>query len=107
MNIRDVPDDQFITEAQRRVREGRYSPDEYMSDAQSDDRAKLDKLRSAIIGHNVDQMHAGPPYNTSLQELAALCDKLDQMRGNDKPMRAVAVNTTQPGREHLTRSEER
>jgi len=74
INWNSITDDEFIEQANIRVNKGHWSPDRLMSDKQSDDRAKLDKLRSAIIGYNINQMHAGPPYNGALIELARLCD---------------------------------
>lgn len=44
-----VSDDEFVEEAQRRVNNGFWSPDRYRSSLQSDDRAKLDVLRRAVI----------------------------------------------------------
>lgn len=90
-----ISDEEFKAEAQRRVT--RFSPDEFMTDLQSNDRAKLDTLRSAVIEAKVASIHAGENH-PALIALASLCDKLDSITGH-KPAQAIAVNTTMPGRE--------
>jgi len=94
MNWDEISDDEFVEEAQRRVNAGRWSPDRYMSQLQSDDRGKLDALRGAI-----SSLRETNPYHDGIAMLGVLCDKLDSFRGNPLPKPAYAVNTTLPGRE--------
>lgn len=96
-DIQSYTDDEFIAEAQRRVNQGNWSPDRYMSKLQSNDRAKLDHLRNAIIEAKVASIHAGENH-PALIYLALLCDKLDSITGHD-PIPAIRVNTTRYGRE--------
>lgn len=93
-----VSDDEFFEEAQRRVNQGQWSPDRFMSQSQCDDRAKLGILRGAIIKANVASIHSGEMHPV-LQALASKCDELDGIYGNPLPERAYAINTTLPGRE--------
>lgn len=97
MDWSTVSDDEFVEEAQRRVNQGHWSPDRYMSKLQSNDRAKLDKLRSAVISANVASIHSGE-HNKALSDLALLCDHLDATTGHP-PEQAFAVNTTFYGRQ--------
>ncbi|RWX78280.1 hypothetical protein EPK99_06510 [Neorhizobium lilium] len=92
-----ISDDDLIEEAQRRANAGNWSPDRFMSQLQSDDRGKLDILRSAIIQAKVEANRNGdcPAFLTAL---AVTCDQLDSVRGNPLPDRAWAVNTTFVGR---------
>lgn len=64
-----------------------------MSQLQSDDRAKLDVLRSAVI-----EAFIRNPGNDDIADLHALCDKLDSISGNPLPKPAYAVNTSFYGR---------
>lgn len=96
-DIQSYTDDEFIAEAQRRVNQGNWSPDRYMSKLQSNDRAKLAHLRGAIIEAKVASIKAGESH-PALIYLALLCDKLDSITGHE-PIQAVAVNTTRYGRE--------
>lgn len=90
-----ISNEDFIAEAQRRVTQ--FSPDRYMSPNQSDDRAKLDVLRSRIIVAKVASIHAGENH-PALIALASLCDELDGMSGNPLPKPATAINTILPGK---------
>lgn len=93
-----ISDDEFVEEAQRRVNKGHWSPDRFMSQQQSDDRAKLAVLRSAIVEAKVASIHSGENHPV-LVALAVTCDQLDGISGNPLPARAYPVNTTLPGRE--------
>jgi hypothetical protein len=89
-----VSDEEFIEQANMRTAQGHWSPDRFMTQFQSDDRAKLGVLRSAIIeAWKLDTKHPG------LAALHLLCDKLDGICGNPIQPPAFAVNTTLPGRE--------
>lgn len=92
-----VSDDEFAEEAQRRVNKGHWSPDRYMSQQQSDDRAKLGILRGAIIKAKVASIHSGENHPV-LIDLAVTCDQLDGVSGNPLPERAWAINTTFAGK---------
>jgi len=89
-----ISDDEFVEEAQRRVNLGHWSPDRYMSQLQSDDRAKLGILRSAIVSAYIRN-----PTDPVLSALHSKCDELDSIYGNPLPARAYAVNTSLFGRE--------
>lgn len=93
-----ISDDEFVEEAQRRVNQGNWSPDRFMSSIQSDDRAKLDVLRSAIIVAKVASVRSGENHPV-LIALAVTCDQLDSISGNPLPERAFAINTIFPGKE--------
>ncbi|MDO9417017.1 hypothetical protein [Pararhizobium sp.] len=95
-----ISDDEFVEEAQRRVNKGHWSPDRYMSQHQSDDRAKLDVLRSAIIRAKVASIHSGEEHPV-LIALAITCDHLDGISGNPLPARAYAINTTFAGKAEI------
>ena len=93
-----VSDDEFVEEAQRRVNQGNWSPDRLMSQNQSDDRAKLDILRSAIIVMKVNVIKATGACPEWLLDLASKCDQLDSVYGA-LPEKAYAINTTFYGRQ--------
>jgi hypothetical protein len=93
-----ISDEEFVEEAQRRVNQGQWSPDRFMSQSQCDDRAKLGILRGAIIKANVASIHSGEKHPV-LQALASKCDELDGIYGNPLPERAYAINTTFVGKE--------
>lgn len=93
-----ISDDEFAEEAQRRVNQGQWSPDRFISQSQCDDRAKLGILRGAIIKANVASIHSGEMHPV-LQALASKCDELDGIYGNPLPERAYAINTTFVGKE--------
>lgn len=93
-----VTDDELVEEAQRRVNQGQWSPDRFMSQSQCDDRAKLGILRGAIIKANVASIQSGEKHPV-LQALASKCDELDGIYGNPLPERAYAINTTFVGKE--------
>jgi len=99
-DLSSVPDDVLLAELH--ARRGRFSPDEYMSPDQSDDRAKLGILRSRIVEGKLacfaqdDMTSVG--FHVVLG-LSMLCDKLDSISGNPLPARAFPLNTTLPGRE--------
>lgn len=93
-----ISDDELVEEAQRRVNQGQWSPDRFMSQSQCDDRAKLGILRGAIIKANVASIHSGEKHPV-LQALASKCDELDGIYGNPLPERAYAINTTFVGKE--------
>lgn len=93
-DLSDYDDEQIIAEANERAKQGRWSPDRFISQLQSDDRAKLGILRSAIIEAWLkDTTHPG------LASLHLLCDKLDGIHGNPLPERAYAINTTHYGKD--------
>jgi hypothetical protein len=94
-----ISDDEFVEEAQRRVNQGQWSPDRFISQSQCDDRAKLGILRGAIISMRVNMIRSTGSCPDWLQALASKCDELDGIYGNPLPERAYAVNTTLPGRE--------
>jgi len=87
-----MTDEELLTELH--ARKHRFSPDEYMSPLQCDDRAKLGILRSAIV-----EAWKRNPGNGELSALHSKCDELDGIYGNPLPARAYAVNTYLPGRE--------
>lgn len=93
-----ISDDEFVEEAQRRVNQGHWSPDRFMSQQQSDDRAKLDVLRSAVINAKVASLRSGENHPV-LVALAVTCDQLDGISGNPLPERAFAINTTFVGKD--------
>lgn len=95
MNAADLSDEELLGELHSRKH--RFSPDEYMSQLQSDDRAKLGILRGAIIRAKVASIDAGENH-PALLALASKCDELDSIYGNPLPERAYAVNTTFYGR---------
>jgi hypothetical protein len=95
-----ISDDEFVEEAQRRVNQGHWSPDRFMSQQQSDDRAKLDVLRSAIVDAKVESIHSGENHPV-LVALAVTCDQLDGISGNPLPERAFAINTTFAGKAEI------
>lgn len=88
----DLSDTELLDELHKRRH--RFSPDEYMSQDQCDDRAKLGVLRSAIV-----DLWKQNPSDPALSILHSKCDELDSIYGNPLPARAFAVNTTLPGRE--------
>jgi len=96
-DIQSYTDDEFIAEAQRRVNQGNWSPDRYMSTLQSNDRAKLDQIRGAIIRAKVESIHSGENHPV-LVDLAVLCDNLDAITGHE-PIPAMRINTTRYGRD--------
>ena len=100
MNWHDVSDDEFIEEAQRRVNQGHWSPDRLMSQQNSDDRAKLNVLRSAIITMKCNVIEATGDCPVWLVDLASKCDELDAVYGT-LPERTYAINTTYVGREAM------
>ncbi len=94
INWSQVTDDELIEQANIRTAQGHWSPDRFMTQFQSDDRAKLGALRSAVIETWLqDTKHPG------LAALHLFCDKLDGIHGNPIQPPAFAVNTTLPGRE--------
>jgi len=94
-----VSDDEFIEEAQRRVNQGNWSPDRYISNHQSADRAKWGIVRSAVIQAKVDSIRSGECH-PALIALALACDKLDGVAGNPiEP--AFAINTIMPGKDNI------
>lgn len=94
MDWSQISDEEFIEQANIRTAQGHWSPDRFMTQFQSDDRAKLGVLRSAIIQAWLqDTTHCG------LAALHLLCDRLDGIHGNPIQTPAFAVNTTLPGRE--------
>jgi hypothetical protein len=93
-----ISDDEFVEEAQRRVNQGHWSPDRFMSQQQSDDRAKLAVLRSAIVEAKVASIHSGENH-PMLVALAVTCDQLDGISGNPLPGQAFAINTTFVGKD--------
>lgn len=93
-----VSDEEMREECQRRVDRGDRSPNVYMTRQQSDDRAKLDVLRTAILEANVACINSYECHD-SLNAPALLCDQLDGIRGNPLPEQAFAVNTALFGRE--------
>lgn len=97
-----ITDEEFVEEAQRRVNQGNWSPDRYLSDKQSDDRAKLGILRSAIIAMRVTAIKETGTCPEWLQALASKCDELDSVHGTPKPENAFAVNSTFYGTEALS-----
>lgn len=97
-----ITDEEFIEEAQRRVNQGHWSPNRLMSQNQSDDRAKLDILRSAIITMKVRVIKETGNCPEWLMALASKCDQLDSVYGTLKPEHAFAVNTTFYGTEALS-----
>lgn len=88
----NLSDTELLDELHKRRH--RFSPDEYMSQDQCDDRAKVGRLRSAIV-----DLWKQDPTDPALSALHSLCDTLDSCYGNPLPARAFAVNTTLPGRE--------
>ncbi|NSY17244.1 hypothetical protein [Neorhizobium sp. AL 9.2.2] len=94
-----ISDDEFVEEAQRRVNQGQWSPDRFMSQSQCDDRAKLRVLVGAIITMRVNIIRATGSCPDWLQALASKCDELDGIYGNPLPERAYAINTTFVGKE--------
>jgi len=89
-----ISDEEFIEQANIRTAQGHWSPDRFMTQFQSDDRAKLGILRSAIIETWLqDTKHPG------LAALHLLCDKLDGIHGNPIQPPAFAINTTFVGKE--------
>lgn len=93
--LSQATDEQINAECQSRIDRGDRSPDVYCSRQQSDEKAKLDVLRSAIVSAYVDQ-----PRNRALGRLMKLLDTLDAIRANPLPDRpAIRLNTTRYGRE--------
>jgi len=98
MNVAGISTEDLLNELHQRQHQ--FSPDEFLSPAQSDYKAKLDVLRGAIIRANVAAVHRGEP-SEALQALASKCDELDSIYGNPLPARAYAVNTTFYGKDAL------
>jgi hypothetical protein len=94
-----ISDDEFVEEAQRRVNQGQWSPDRFISQSQCDDRAKLGILRGAIISMRGNIIRATGSCPDWLQARASKCDELDGIYGNPLPERAYAINTTFVGKE--------
>jgi len=101
VNWHEISDDEFVEEAQRRVNQGHWSPDRFMSQQQSDCTAKLDVLRSAIITMRVNHIKATGACPEWLQALASKCDELDGISGNPLPERAWAINSTMVGKDEI------
>lgn len=89
-----ITDDEFVEEAQRRVNQGQWLPDRFISQSQCDDRAKL-----GILRHEIVEAWKANPKDPVLSALHALFDKLDGIYGNPLPERAYAINTTFVGKE--------
>ena len=96
MSAADISTEDLLNELHQRQHQ--FSPDEFLSPAQCDYKAKLDVLRGAIVRANVEAIHRGEPSEV-LQALASKCDELDSIYGNPLPARAYAVNTFLPGKE--------
>jgi hypothetical protein len=98
-NLAEVSDEDLLAELHNRKH--RFSPDEYMSPLQSDDRAKLGILRGAIINMRTNLIHATGECPAWLQTLASKSDELDSVHGNPVPERAHAINTTFVGKDDI------
>lgn len=98
--LSEISDEDLLAELH--ARRGRFSPDEYMSPDQSDDRAKLGILRTGAQDLRQLAISLGlheTPLGRAAIAHGITCDKLDSIAGNPLPARAFPVNTTLPGRE--------
>lgn len=93
----EVSDDEFVEEANRRVNQGNWSPDRYMSKIQCDYKAKLDYLRSAVVHAKVLE-----PTNILVCKLVLVSDQLDSISCNPlDQIRIQAINTTFYGKDNI------
>ncbi len=95
MTISEFTNEQLRDECQRRVDAGTMSPDVFMTQQQSDDRSKLNHVRSLAV-----EAKRANPTNKPVCSLVLAFDMLDSISGNPLEERRVnAVNTTFYGRE--------